>query len=126
MTKETGMITATTLTYQSHTEVSSTNPIINGGFETGDFTGWDNHDIPEVQVTTSAKRSGNYGVSLSPTGAGLGQWSLAIAELTQPITLSICDFESMDIWYKIPYCTPDLGDGYPKFIILLQYSGAPE
>jgi len=118
MTQVTGNVTATHLTYNCPI---STSNFTNGCFETGDLTGWDSYG---GTVSPAAKRSGNYGLLLTSTGSGLGNYGLDSDEVSHTLQLSWCDFSSMDIWYKIPYISAP--DEYTFFRIRILYRGAPE
>src|SRR6516162_3112688 len=56
----------------NHQSVSAQQLIVNGGFETGDFTGWtlvNTPDFTSVQNNASLAHSGNDYVSTGPVGA---------------------------------------------------------
>jgi len=121
MTQEFGYVTATHLTYGCPT--STTSPIVNGDFETGNTDGWDVTES-RVSVVEGAAHSGNYGLLIFSTGAGLEQWRKDIGEAYQPLSLSWCDFESMDIWYKVPYFNAP--NESTHLLIRIYYVGVPE
>jgi hypothetical protein len=86
--------------------------IANGGFETGNFSGWSpeftrtawfveaepTQAITTAEVTVDSKRSGSYGVKLHTEGRFL---DLAQSVVTQEIP---SNFDTVDFWYRPTVC----------------------
>lgn len=81
-----------------YTEYSSSEKVQNGGFETGDFTGWSTDDSP-VEVVTESPHSGTYCAELSTYGY-LGSSSLA---------MYVCKIDSIGFYAKGTFAPYDAG-----------------
>jgi hypothetical protein len=84
---------------------------VNGGFETGDFTGWvpelyGSEGISTASVTEDSKRSGVYGAETHTEGSFLDS---AYALLTQEMS---SDFNTIDFWYKV-----SINNGYGIILV---------
>jgi len=75
-----------------------TNIVTNGGFETGDFSGWSQGGNTEFTgVDGSSSHSGNFGAFAGPTSGGKGS-SFGPGTLTQNLTTIVGQSYELSFW----------------------------
>jgi len=72
--------------------------IINSGFETGDFTGWDLSSYSNITISSDEKHSGSYSAKFHAFASGDGYLSLGQVPTPYPSNVSGYSF-----WYKIDF-----------------------
>jgi hypothetical protein len=100
-------------------------PIINGGFETGDFTGWNEYFIngsPTSSVNETAKHGGNYGWYLHAHGDNATQTAESQSR-GQTFTISEQD-DILTFWLNVSGTFTGCGGTYFDFWILDELDNA--
>lgn len=92
----------------------------NGGFESGDLTGWTDEGSTEgdsctqsTTVTTGSKRSGTYGCVQSIVAADGDDNPIAMISRT-----ILADFFSFSLWYKVDHALKSDGEFGISFSLL--------
>ena len=109
--------------------------VVNGGFETGDFTGWvQTGDVSFSGVDLFAARSGTYGAFFGPTSiGGISQSFATVANASYQVSFSLSLLDSATpnnfswSWNGLtqtPVLSNSTAFGYTQFSSLVQAAGS--